>query len=328
MRNGHPRPAAVAAGLAVAVSTAVGCAPAIDCGAAITPLHEPVGACLRFGVSTPGGPTAVDEFERVAEIAGTPPTVVLSFSDFASPPPVAGLAAVRRLGADPIVTWEPWRWLGDGRYERGEFTMASIAAGVHDDYLYRWADELAAWGSTVYLRFAHEPNGTWYPWSPAGGTPPHVYVAAWRHVHELFASKGVANVKWVWAPNVSFEGSSMIADLYPGAEYVDVVGADGYNWGATQPWSRWTSPRELFEETLDELGRIAPGKPIVVTEVGSTDVGGSKPDWVGDLISFLDDRTDVAAFVWFDHDKETDWRLASTPEGAAALAEALQRGQR
>lgn len=94
MRHGHPRPAVIAVGLAVAMSTAVGCAPPVDCDAVITPLHEPVGACLRFGVSTPGGPTAVDEFERVAEIAGTAPTVVLSFSDFAAPPPVADRKSV------------------------------------------------------------------------------------------------------------------------------------------------------------------------------------------------------------------------------------------
>ncbi len=122
----------------------------------------------RGSASAPrGGPTAGDEYRAITETIGTAPSVVLWFVDFTAPPPIHELDIVRAWGADPIVTWEPWRWLGDGAYDRTAFAMADIASGVYDDHLYRWADELAAWGGgTVYLRFAHEPNGDWYPWSP------------------------------------------------------------------------------------------------------------------------------------------------------------------
>ena len=310
--------------IALTVAFAAACTPPIRCDGTVTALHDPPGRCLRFGVSTPGGPTAVDEFVRVAETAGKMPSVVLSFSDFASAPPIAELDAVVAFGADPIVTWEPWRWLEGDVYDASEFTLQSIVDGVHDDYLYRWADELAAWGKLVYLRFAHEPNGTWYPWSVAGGTPSEVYVAAWRHVHDLFATKQLRNVKWVWSPNVSFPGSSPTGATYPGDEYVDVVGIDGYNWGASQSWSHWIAPDDLFAPTMDELRGIAPGKPQLVTEVGSADAGGSKAEWIRDLVRLVESRRDVAGFVWFDHDKEADWRMASTPESAVALAEALK----
>nr|EJI97583.1 endoglucanase, family 26 [Rhodococcus sp. JVH1] len=296
------------------------------CRGPMTPLD--VHACLRFGVSTPGGPTAVEEFEGVAKIVGEPPTVVLSYSDFTSPPPIAGLRAVRDLGAVPVITWEPWRWLDEGRYGSSEFSLSSIAAGVHDNYLYRWADELITWDALVYLRFAHEPNGTWYPWSVAQGTQPSSYIAAWRHIHDLFASKGADNVKWVWAPNVVFTGSSPMADLYPGNDYVDVLGVDGYNWGTTQPWSTWVEAAELFGPSLHELRNLAPRKPILVTEVGSAEAGGSKADWIGTLVDFLTAQDDVSGFIWFDHDKEADWRLTSTPESTAALADALGRKHR
>ncbi len=161
------------------------------------------------------GSTAVDEFLTVARTVGKAPSVVLSFSDFATAPPIAGLDAVSAFGADPIVTWEPWRWIEGGTYDSSGFALQSIVDGVHDDYLYRWADELTAWGKPVYLRFAHEPNGTWYPWSVAAGTPADVYVAAWRHVHDLFATRRAHNVKWVWSPNVSFPGSSSTGATYP-----------------------------------------------------------------------------------------------------------------
>ena len=292
------------------------------------PLDAPGQACPRFGVSTPGGPAAPGEYRAVADAVGVQPSVVLWFVDFSSPPPIAQLDAVRGWGADPVITWEPWRWVADGEYDRSAFPMEQIAAGVHDDYLYRWADELAAWGDTVYLRFAHEANGDWYPWSPAGGTPPQTYVDAWRHVHDLFAVKGVHNVRWVWTVNVPHPGSSPVAPLYPGDDYVDVVGVDGYNWGTTQPWSSWQEPEEIFGPTLDEVAALAPDRPVMVTEVASAEAGGSKPEWIRDLVAYLESRDELTAFVWFDHHKETDWRLASSPESAEAMAGALNREHR
>lgn len=65
--------------------------------------------------------------------------------------------------------------------------------------------------------------------------------------------------------------------------------------------------------------------PILVTEVGSTEAGGSKADWIADLVTYLDDADDVTGFVWFDHDKEADWRLGSTAAAGAAMAHALEK---
>ncbi|MDV6260315.1 glycosyl hydrolase [Rhodococcus yunnanensis] len=262
----------------------------------------------------------------MTEIVGVKPDVLLSFHDFAAIPPIAQLDAVAATGADSVLTWEPWRHFGGEDYDRGAFPMADIAAGAFDDYLYRWADELVAHGSVVYLRFAHEPNGTWYPWSPAGGTEPETYVAAWRHVHDLFASKGASNVKWVWAPNVPVpQENRPIRQWYPGDEYVDVIGIDGYNWGTSTPDQSWIGPSDLFGSSLDELRSISADKPIVITEVGSAEQGGSKSDWIEELVAYLDEQPEVAGFVWFDHDKETDWRLGSSSESGAAMGQALRK---
>ncbi len=310
----------------MATTGTVACARAtVNCSDQPTPLYEPARACLRFGVSTPSGPLAVDETASVTELVGVAPSMQLSFHDFAAIPPITQLDVVAEAGAASILTWEPWRHLGGDDYDRGAFPMNSIVSGAFDDYLYRWADELRNHGSTVYLRFAHEPNGTWYPWSPAGGTTPEVYVAAWRHVHDLFASKDATNVKWVWAPNVLVTGETRpFGDWYPGGDYVDVVGVDGYNWGTGTPGQRWTSPSNLFGESFDRLRELAPDKPVLVTEVGSAEEGGSKADWIEELVAYLDDRPGVVGFVWFDHDKEADWRLGSSAEAGAAMGRALR----
>jgi len=39
----------------------------------------------------------------------------------------------------------------------------------------------------------------------------------------------------------------------------------------------------------------------------------------------VDMHSDADAFVWFEHDKETDWRIVSSRAATAAMADALQK---
>ena len=147
---------------------------------------------------------------------------------------------------------------------------------------------------------------------------------AWRHVRGIFATKNVQNVRWIWAPNVVLQGEDL-AEWYPGDDVVDVVGVDGYNWGTSIPGGEWTTPKKLFGESFDQIHRFAPDKPILVTEVGSAEQGGSKPKWIDDLVGFLDRSSGVAGFVWFDYDKEADWRIESSEGSVKAMSDALQK---
>ncbi|MBF4618233.1 beta-mannanase [Clavibacter sp. VKM Ac-2873] len=279
-------------------------------------------ARLRFGVATPGGPTAGKELDAVAAQVGEDPSIVLSYADFTQAPPIAALDDVRARGAESLLTWEPWK-AGAGVNQPG-FSNASIIAGDHDAYLRQWGSELAAWGGPVSLRYAHEMNGDWYPWAEGvNGNAAGSYVAAWKHVHDVVVAQGATNVKWVWTPNVPYTGSTLLAGLYPGAAYVDVVGLDGYNWGTGVAGRTWVSPSLLFSFGLERLRAVAAGKPIIIAETASSEVGGSKSAWDGDLISFLQAQPDVVAFVWFDMDKEADWRIGSSASSATAIRDAL-----
>lgn len=279
-------------------------------------------ARLRFGVATPGGPTAGNELDAVAQQVGEDPSIVLSYADFTQAPPIQALDQVRARGAESLLTWEPWK-AGAGVNQPG-FSNASILAGDHDAYLRQWGSELAAWGGPVSLRYAHEMNGDWYPWADGvNGNAAGSYVAAWKHVHDVVVAQGATNVRWVWTPNVPYTGSTLLAGLYPGAAYVDVVGLDGYNWGTGVAGRTWVSPSLLFSFGLERLRAVAAGKPIIIAETASSEVGGSKADWDTDLVAFLQAQPDVVAFVWFDMDKEADWRIGSSASSAAAIRDAL-----
>lgn len=283
------------------------------------PLQEALARPLRFGVSTPGGLAGARELQAVADAVDHRAEMVMSFEDFFAEPPVAAMAVARYCGADPIITWEPWCWTDD----RSPAVMNALISGALDDYVHRWAGEIGKLGSSAYIRFAHEFNGDWYPWTPGGGTPAAAYVKAWRRLHDIFAVDQVDNVSWVWAPTVV--GSGALKDWYPGDGYVDMLGVDGYNWGASLPWSRWIDPEDLFGTMLDQMRIVAPQKPILVTEVGCAESGGRKADWIARLVDFLGRQHDVAGFVWCEQVRETDWRITSTPESAAAMASALRR---
>jgi len=276
---------------------------------------------LALGVTPPGGPTADAELDAVATAAGEQPSLVLFYADFTSPPPIADLDAVAARGATPVVTWEPWDWTAPGN---GVYSLDRIAAGEHDGYLTGWADALAAWGRPVLLRFAHEQNGNWYPWAVGvDGTTAEDHIAAFRHVSDVFRSRGAGNVQVVWNPNVTFPGASSLSVTWPGAPYVDRVALDGYNWGTSRADSTWQDPEEVFADSLDELRDLAPGIPVLIGEVGCAEEGGDKAAWISDLVAWLDEQADVSAFVWFEHDKEADWRITSSSAAASALRKAL-----
>ena len=289
--------------------------------AALTPPMS--SARLRFGVGTPGGPQASSELDQVAALVNENPSIVLSYKDFSQPAPIDDLNAVAARGATSLVTWEPWLWSGNGTNQPA-YSLKAIAAGNFDSYIRSWGTALAAWGKPVMLRFAQEMNGNWYPWDESvNGNQPGDFAAAWRHVHDVVVSTGATNVSWVWSPNVPYWGSTPLTGLYPGAGYVDTVALDGYNWGTTQSWSSWTSPSALFGDGLSQLRSIAPSKPIIIAETASAEAGGSKADWNTALVSYLNAQTDVTGFVWFDYNKEVDWRIDSSTGSASAMATAL-----
>lgn len=280
-------------------------------------------AALRFGVANPGGPLATSELDSIARTAGESPSILLLYKDFTQSAPITDLNAVAARGATPLLTWEPW--VAGGGVDQPAYALDRITAGDFDGYLQQWGRDLAAWGKPVMLRFAHEMNGNWYPWAEGvNGNSAGDYVAAWQHVVTVVKATGASNVNWVWSPNVPYTGSTDVAGLFPGAAYLDTAALDGYNWGTSQAWSNWQSPTQLFADGLGQMRSVAPGKPILIAETASSEVGGSKAAWNSDLVSSFAAQPDIMGFVWFNLNKEVDWRIESSTTSASAFAAALQ----
>ncbi len=184
---------------------------------------------------------------------------------------------------------------------------------------------MRSYGGPLVIRFAHEMNGTWYPWAQGvNGNGAGDYAAAWRRVVSVFRAQRVMNVQWFWSPNVPFEGSTPLAGLYPGDDVVDRVGLDGYNWGTSQSWSRWQSAAEVFGPGLAQV-RALSTRPFFIGEIGSAEDGGDKAAWIRDLWSWLDSVPEVRGLTWFHLQKEADWRIWSSQASLDAFRDGYAR---
>lgn len=133
-------------------------------------------------------------------------------------------------------------------------------------------------------------------------TGPANYVSAWQHIHDVFTTNGVTNVMWVWCPNSDNSPSVTWNDFtnyYPGDDYVDWVGIDGYNWG-TGGSSGWRTFSDIFLAASGVHDTYAGIKPIIVCEFASAESGGDKAAWITDMLAQLKSATGIKAVVWFD----------------------------
>lgn len=279
-----------------------------------------LGAFVRGVEAEPG--RIIDQF---TEMVGEKPSTVLLYqnweNDSAFDP--AMLDAVADRGATPIITWAP-RDPDRGRNQR-EYSLQKIINGRYDPYIRQWARGAAAWGDPLYLRFAHEMNSSFFPWGVGvNGNSGADYVAAWRHIHDIFVQEGATNVRWVWSPLADVPTSrAVLEQMYPGDDYVDWLALDGYNWGTEGlALAEWRTVGEIFGPFYDVLTSIS-DKPVMIAEVASAEAGGSKADWIEEgLLEDVPTRLPrVRAVVWFSSNKLMDWRVNSSPESLEAYSE-------
>ena len=251
------------------------------------------------------------------------PRVVSMFVRLDSPSIGRRLAAIEGRGQVPLVTLEPWLVTSPwGDPDQPSLTLRALASGSYDALLASVGRQLAVGGHPVLLRFAHEANGDWYPWSVGhNGNSAADYVAAWRHVREVVDAQGV-RARWLWSPAAVqlTPGSDDLAAFYPGDRWVDLVGMSGY---ARAPGE---TPQQTFGPTLGpirELTRL----PIVVAETGAA--GPTRGDWLRALSDWVLANRDVEGIVYFDTSPEStgasdDYRLDDDPYALEAFDRALR----
>ncbi|MGY1650214.1 glycoside hydrolase family 26 protein [Geodermatophilus sp. SYSU D01119] len=255
-----------------------------------------------------------------------------------------------RLGAAlPVFSWfqalDPWDTAiaeGIAGFDRADpydcmvcleawdTRLADVVAGERDDYFRRYFDGARTYPGRVVVRLLHEANGNWYPWSVAHDgdavTSTGQWQEAWRRIVGIARGQGAANVTFMFCANAEDVGGVPVEDYWPGSEWVDVVGVDGYNWG----WDAAGSPDVTAEELLDPMYRrltaLHPTAEFMVGELGCAAHPG-KAGWYEAL--YRSRRFPRLTQVAFFHEaKEQDWRLDSDEETLRTNRRYLARAPR
>ncbi len=266
---------------------------------ALAPAAPQPGRGILFGAYTYGGVwRGMEPVQDVERTLGRRLDIVHWYMNWSHDWDADLVTAAARGGRIPLISWQPH-----------EVRVEQIARGRYDSYLRSWARGAERYGRPVYLRPFPEMNGFWTDWN---GNP-EALVAAWRHIVDLFREEGADNVLWVWAPNIRDEpntATNRLERYYPGSDYVDILALDGFNWGTTRPYTAWRSFEETFAAAYARVTSLGP-QPVWITEVASAERGGDKSAWVREMLTH-DRFPRLEALVWFDEDKEADWRVTSS----------------
>ncbi|HMC40986.1 MAG TPA: glycosyl hydrolase [Acidimicrobiales bacterium] len=240
---------------------------------------------------------AANDAHAISEIGRTP-ALINDFFPFQTGAgstvafPKSYADSVIALGSTPMITWLP----SLATYKNVS-VLTSLADGSLDPYLTSWASAAKAENHKVYVRLMHEFNGTWYPWGAvvAGQTKfpdgsgyypysntPQMYVAAFRHVVQVFRNVGATNVEFIWCASSSAALSNLSA-YFPGDSYIDWSGVDGYNRLTTKPRSLSTMLSKAYAAVTSFSTR-----PMMICETASVEFSGltsdptSKAQWITD----------------------------------------------
>ncbi|MHB1390171.1 MAG: Ig-like domain-containing protein [Thermoleophilia bacterium] len=230
------------------------------------------------------------------------------------------------------LAWEPHDFSLPAT-DQPDYRLKRITAGYLDNDVRRWARELKSFGYTIYFRPMCEMNGDWVTWGgTVNGNTPDDYIPAWRHIHDIFVQEGATNVKFVWSPNRDGDAASAINTFntyYPGDAYVDFLSINGYNWGHLYNTPGWTSQWQRFEDVFGpsyDAFTARSGKPVMIAETATTEVGGDKAAWIADMFARLPVRFPrITAVTWFNINKETDWRVESSAASLSAFRSAIAK---
>ncbi len=241
-------------------------------------------------------------------------------------------------GSIPHITWMP-------QVSGSPFPLDGIISGNYDNYIRGYARQVKNWGKPLFIRLGHEFNGDWYTYGGAkngGGTKdgfgdlnkpdgPERFIAAYKRVHDLFKEEGVKNVLWIWCPNNGSspnESWNVPENYYPGDEYVDWIGFDGYNFGRTQSWSGWIEFFDIFYSLYQKF--VSYNKPMMIAEFASVEIGGNKSEWIRKAYSVYLKYSfpKIKAVTWFHIRKyegtvDTDWRINSSDLSLQAYQNAI-----
>jgi hypothetical protein len=271
---------------------------------------------------------------------------------------VLGEARDRLLSGDGkrklLYSWEPHCIEASEENEATCIAFRDISTGRLDAYLTQVAASLKQFPHDIYVRPWAEMNANWSPYRPGTNGPLAGSVAefktAWRYLYTFFKQRGVHNLRFVFNPDAAVDSDHAdLQEIWPGAEFVDVLGIDGYNWGDSghPGGNTWLEFEAVFGGMYESLSALHPSAPVWICEFGSKepkksdgsqnspappDPTHSKARWIENFMNSTAFPR-IEALVYYDaytpeRDNQRDFRFASSAESMAMIRRQLTLARR
>lgn len=201
-----------------------------------------------------------------------------------------------------------------------------ISSGAYDSDLKAQAKGIAAIKHPVFVTFDHEPDP---PRKSRRGSASD-YVAAWRHVHQLFDQAGAGNVVWVWVVTGWLPSADSALRMWPGNSQVDWISWEVYDGAGCKSGSPDASRSKSFGKVanrfLKYLNKEGPDqdidvhKPMMISESGSAVTpNGKGSTWYQKIPGYLKDHRQIKAIgLWDKKGRERSCRFAFSSNRARA----------
>jgi hypothetical protein len=268
---------ATTAGAAVIATLPGGAGPGAEV-VGTQPRVPALGAYIGVDANFDPAATPLEELQSFQGTVGRTLGISSLYKGFTNPMPTTTLVKLAAEGSIPMISWHC------GGLD------AATASGAYDATITAQARALKSFGYPVLLRWMWEMNLPTANNNPSclgpSATAAANYVAAFRHIVNVFRRVGATNVAFVWSPSAAVNAASAVA-FYPGSQYVDWIGFDLYD-RADRPQGFAAS----FAPTYATYASY--GKPMAITETGAvggaTGIGGGSPtqaQWLGEIAASL-----------------------------------------
>jgi len=254
---------------------------------------------VTWGIFDPSTHYELTYVEEIENNTGISLDIILEYYDLDYLPRVEKMREISESGRILELTYQTSKYgvfNADALYE--------VLDGKHDNMIDELIIRIKELDEPVLFRPNNEMNGDWCGYNAMyTHKETEVYKTFWRWLYERFEEADCDNVIWVWNPNWGdFPNAEWnhYLQYFPGEEYVDVVGLTGYNTGTYYEAEQWKSFAEIYMPMLWEYKKHFTDYPYMITEFGSSAIGGDKGQWIESVFKQIE-KLDIKAAVWWNH---------------------------
>lgn len=260
---------------------------------------------IKWGLFEPSSVHGLEKFYEIENSLDYDFEYVLQYYDLTYPIDAENLKAIYNDGKTLEFTLQTNE---NGNIESD--VMFKILDNLYDEEIRVIAGALKAVEHPVLFRLNNEMDGDWCIYSALNyQKDTRLYVEVWKYIYGIFEEEGLDNIIWVWNPNEkSFPDFKWnhYSNYFPGEEYVDIIGVTGYNTGNYYTGETWREFRMIYDEFMPEFKEVFEGYPFMITEFGSSEFGGDKSAWIGDMFNEIDKYGFKAVIYWNSQDYDVN----------------------